>query len=198
MIVIGLTGSIGMGKSSAAIEFRRLGIPVHDADATVHRLMEPKGAAFLALREAFSDAISSEGRVDRAALGRCVYANASALKTLEGILHPLVRQEEKRFLRQCVRRGHAVAVLDIPLLFETGSDKRCDWVIAMTAPAFLQKQRVLRRPGMTEERFAAIVAKQMPDWQKRHKADFVVPTGLGYRFSQNRLKKILKVIKDHA
>ena len=197
MIVIGLTGSIGMGKSSAAHEFRRMGIPVHDADATVHRLMEPKGAAFPLLAGAFPQALR-DGKIDRSVLGRLVYADAAALKRLEEILHPLVRMEEKAFLNRCVRRGCTIVVLDIPLLFETGADKRCDRVITMTAPAFLQKQRVLRRPGMTLERFHAILAKQMPDWQKRRRSDFVVPTGLGYRFSQNRLKKILKSINSHA
>ena len=197
MIIIGLTGSIGMGKSGASREFRRLGVPLHDADATVHRLMERGGAAVPILERVFPQAVH-DGRVDRPVLGKIVFDDPAALKKLEDIVHPLVRREERKFLQWCVRRRCPAAVLDIPLLFETGADARCDIVITMTAPAFLQKQRVLRRPGMTEERFKAILAKQMPDYEKRRRSDFVVSTGNGYRFSRDCLITILESVTADA
>lgn len=197
MIVIGLTGSIGMGKSGAAREFRRLGVPVHDADATVHRLMARDGAAFPALERAFPQAVDN-GQIDRSLLAQLVFNDPEALFRLEAIVHPLVRQEERKFLHWCLRRRCPAAVLDIPLLFETGAESRCDIVITMTAPAFLQKQRVLRRRGMSEERFKAILARQMPDYEKRRRSDFVVSTGNGYRFSRDCLITILERVTVDA
>jgi dephospho-CoA kinase len=178
MVVLGLTGSIGMGKSTAAKMFRYLRVPVHDADAAVHRLMAPSGAAFGEIAKAFPEAIT-DGRIDRQILGRLVFGDPAALKRLENILHPLVRAEETAFLRQQRLAGRSLAVLDIPLLFETGGEKRCDYVAVVSAPRFIQRQRVLSRPGMTPEKFEQILAKQMPDAQKRHQADFILPTGLG-------------------
>jgi len=197
MIVLGLTGSLGMGKSTAAAMLRRLGIPVHDADAAVHRLMGAEGAAVAVVARAFPAALAG-GRIDRRRLGREVFAEPAALRRLEAILHPLVRAEERRFLAACRRRRVAVAVLDIPLLFETRGETRCDGVIVVTAPAWLQRQRVMRRPGMTAGRFGAILAKQMPDAEKRRRATWVVPTGLSRAATFRRLKRVVKVARERA
>ncbi|MDG4718606.1 MULTISPECIES: dephospho-CoA kinase [Thalassospira] len=178
MVIMGLTGSIGMGKSTAAAMFRWLGVPVHDADATNHRLMAPGGAAFDRVAELFPDVIR-DGRIDRQALGKIVFGDAKALKRLEAILHPLIRAAEIRFLRNQQMLGRKLVVLDIPLLYETGGEKRCDVVSVVSAPGFVQRQRVLAREGMTDEKFSAILSKQMPDIEKRKRADYVIPTGLG-------------------
>ncbi len=180
MRVLGLTGSIGMGKSTAAAMLRRLGLPVHDADATVHRLFGRGGAAVAPIAAAFPGVVR-DGAVDRKALGAVVFGDPAALRRLEAIVHPLVRAAEGEFLRRARRRRVRLVVLDIPLLYETGGAGRCDAVAVVTAPPFLQAQRVLRRPGMTPERLAAIRAAQMPDAEKRRRADFVIPTGLGRR-----------------
>ncbi len=180
MRVLGLTGSIGMGKSTAAAMLRRMGLPVHDADATVHRLFAKGGAAVPAIAAAFPGVVR-DGAVDRAALGAKVFHDKAALRRLEGIVHPLVRAAEGAFLRRARRQGQPLVVLDIPLLFETGGERRCDAVAVVSAPAFLQAQRVLRRPGMTPERLAQVLRTQMPDRLKRKRADVVIPTGLGRR-----------------
>jgi len=191
MIVLGLTGSMGMGKSTAAAMLRRLGVPVHDADAEVHRLLGPGGAAVKAVAREFPAALAGD-RIDRRILGRLVFDDVPALKRLEAVLHPLVRVAERRFLADCRRRHEAVAVLDIPLLFETGAELRCDGVIVVSAPVAVQRQRVLKRPGMTAARFASILARQMPDSEKRRRADWVVPTGLGKTVTLRHLQKILR------
>lgn len=178
MKILGLTGSIGMGKSTAAAMLRRLGWPVHDADAAVHRLMRPGGKAAAAIRRAFPDAVI-DGMVNRAVLGRRVFADPPALRRLEAILHPLVRAEESAFLRRQARHRRRLVVLDIPLLLESGGDKRCDAVAVVSCPVFVQARRVLARPGMSPARLAAIRAQQMPDRHKRRRADFVVFSGLG-------------------
>ncbi|HEY0523752.1 MAG TPA: dephospho-CoA kinase [Stellaceae bacterium] len=196
MIVLGLTGSIGMGKSTAAAMLRRLGVPVHDADATVHRLMAPGGRAVPAVSAAFPDVLTPTGGIDRRALGARVFGDRAALRRLESILHPMVGAAERRFLARQARRRARLVVLDIPLLFETGGDRRCDAVIVVTAPPFLQRARVMRRPGMTEGKLAAILAKQMPDAEKRRRADFVVPTGLGRDAALHRLAAIVRVMRD--
>jgi dephospho-CoA kinase len=193
MIVVGLTGSIGMGKSTAAALLRRLGVPVHDADAAVHRLLGRDGAAVKAVVAAFPGTARKAG-IDRAALGRRVFGDAASLRRLEDILHPLVRADTDRFLRRMAARRVPLVVLDIPLLFESGGARRCDAVIVVSAPAFLQRARVLARPGMSEARLAAILAKQMPDGEKRRRADFVVPTGLGRRLTLRRLAEIVRVL----
>jgi dephospho-CoA kinase len=195
MIVLGLTGSVGMGKSTAAGMLRRLGLPVHDSDAVVHRLMAPRGAAVAAVEQAFPGVRRGDGSVDRAALGRRVFADAAALKRLEAILHPLVRRSQQRFLARARARRLPLAVLDIPLLFETGGARRCDKVIVVSAPAFLQRARVLARPGVTAERLAAILAQQMPDAEKRRRADYVVPSGLGRAVTFRRLKRIVRRLR---
>jgi dephospho-CoA kinase len=195
--ILGLTGSIGMGKSTAAKMFRRLGVPVHDADAAVHRLLARGGRAVAAVDAAFPGTIAG-GAVDRRLLGQRVFGNPDALRRLEKIIHPLVREDSTRFLRRQRLRRSPVVVLDIPLLFEGGSERRCDAVLVVTAPAFLQRARVLSRPGMTAEKFAAILRQQTPDREKRRKADFVVDTGLGKRYTLRQLARIVKMLRGNA
>jgi dephospho-CoA kinase len=195
VIILGLTGSIGMGKSTAASVLRQLGVPVHDADASVHRLMNHGGAAVGYVEAAFPGT-ALNGAIDRKTLGRQVFADPAKLKRLESILHPMVRDQERIFLETARMRRHPVVVLDIPLLYETGGEKRCDAVIVVTAPKFLQDQRVLKRPGMSRERLAEIKRQQMPDAEKRKRADFVVPTGLGKRASRVALARILRKLKE--
>ncbi|WP_343712801.1 dephospho-CoA kinase [Inquilinus sp.] len=189
MRILGLTGSIGMGKSTAAAMFRRDGIAVHDADAAVHDLLRRGGAAVPAVAKAFPEAVR-DGAVDRKALGALVFGRPEALRRLEAILHPLVRRRMRRFLQQAGRRGDPLVVLDIPLLLETGGERFCDAVAVVSAPRLLQAQRVLARPGMTKEKFAAILAAQMPDREKRRRADWVVPTGLGRRPTRLALRAL--------
>ena len=191
MLVLGLTGSIGMGKSTAAEMFRRLGIPVHDADASVHSLFQAGGLAVAPISRRFPDAVV-DGAVDRERLGKIVFGDAAALRDLEAIVHPLVRRERDRFLDLQRRGRRRAAVLDIPLLFETGGEDICDYVFVVSAPAFLQRQRVLARPGMTAERLSSILKKQMPDGEKRRRADYVLHTGLGRAATVRAIKKILR------
>src|SRR5579862_8680617 len=156
VIILGLTGSIGMGKSTAAATLRRLGVPVFDADAEVHRLLAPGGTAVTRVAAAFPGVRDAAGGVDRRRLGQQVFEDPPALRRLEAILHPLVRAAEKRFVARAHSRRERLAVLDIPLLFESGSVERCDMVLVVSAPARLQRERVMRRPGMTEGRLAGI------------------------------------------
>jgi dephospho-CoA kinase len=195
--VIGLTGSIGMGKSTAAAMFRRLGVPVHDADAAVHRLLARGGSAVKPVEAAFPGVVCG-GAVDRAALGRRVFGDPVALRRLEAILHPLVRAASVRFLARTRGRRQDLAVLDVPLLFETGGEKRCDAVVVVSAPPFVQRGRVLARPGMTEARLAQILAQQMPDREKRVRADFVVETGLGKRYTLCSIAEIISILRSDA
>jgi dephospho-CoA kinase len=190
MVILGLTGSIAMGKSTIARMFRRLGVPVHDSDAEVHKLMGLNGAALRAVGDAFPGVVT-EGGVDRSALGQRVFGKPDELHKLERILHPLVAASREKFLRRQMLRGTRVVVYDIPLLFEVGADALCDAVVVVSAPAVVQRQRVLRRPGMTEDRLQSILARQMPDAEKRRRADFVVPTGLGKAVSLRRVKEIV-------
>ncbi len=194
MIIIGLTGSIGMGKTTAAGMLRRLGVAVHDADAAVHRLLGPGGAAVDAVEAAFPGVVR-RGAVDRARLAERVFGDRDALRRLEAILHPLVARERDLFLRRCARRRLRVVALDVPLLFETGGDAMCDATVLVTAPAFLQAMRVLRRPGMTNRRLAEIRARQMPEREKRRRADFVVRTGLGRGVTLRRLARIVTLLR---
>ena len=190
MVILGLTGSIGMGKSTAANMFRRLGVPVYDSDAAVHTLLGPGGAAVAEIAKVFPDAVR-DGAVDRQKLGKRVFGDPDALKQLEGIVHPRVRQVETRFLKRASARREALVVLDIPLLFETGGEDRCDATVVVSAPTFLQRQRVLARAGMTQEKLDGVLARQMPDAEKRRRADFVVPTGMGRRVTWDRLQRIV-------
>ena len=194
MVILGLTGSIGMGKTTAAGMLRLLRIPVFDADACVHRLLGPGGAAAEAVARAFPDC-TVDGVPDRQKLGQRVFNDKAALVRLEAILHPLTAKERAHFLRRQRRAGAPVVVLDIPLLFETGGERYCDAVIVVTAPPFVQRQRVLKRPGMTAQRFAAILARQVPDREKVARADFVVATGLGRGHSLKALKRIVQAVR---
>ena len=182
MFVLGLTGSIGMGKSTVAAMFARCGALVHDADAAVHRLYGPGGAAVPAVAALVPQAVVGKGRaarVDRAALGKAVLADRAKLAALEAAVHPLVGRERDRFLRWAQRRGARLVVMDVPLLFETGGEKRVDATCVVSAPAFIQARRVLARPGMTPEKLAHIRSRQMADAEKRRRADFIIPTGIG-------------------
>ena len=190
MLIIGLTGSIGMGKTTASRDFRRLGVPVHDADAAVHELMDRGGAAVAAVAAAFPG-VEAEGAIDRARLGAAVFGAPAELKRLEAILHPMVGRHKREFLKRASRQRSSLVVLDVPLLFETGGDAACDAVVTVSAPDFVQATRVLARPGMTRERLDQILAKQTPDAEKRRRSDFVVPTGLGRLESLRTIRKIL-------
>jgi dephospho-CoA kinase len=191
MFIIGLTGSIGMGKSTTAAMFAEEGVPVHDADAAVHRLYAGEAVAPI---ETMFPGTARGGKIDRDALGRHVLNDAAAMARLEEIVHPLVRRAEERFLADAERGAAAVAVLDIPLLFETSGDKRSDAVVVVSAPAEVQRARAFERPGMTDSKFAAILAKQMPDAEKRRRADFVVDTSRGFDAARAQVRDILKAV----
>lgn len=202
MIVIGLTGSIGMGKSTVAAMLEELGVPVHDSDKTVHELMMPGEAGYNAIVAAFPyfeyPKLYKDKVIDRAALGALVFSDDEKREILESILHPLVRESQQKFIRDQKRIGREMAALDIPLLFETGAEARIDFTIVASAPFHVQKERVLARPGMTEEKFESILSRQIPDAEKCARADFVVHTGLGRAQSMKELKLILNEIKKRA
>jgi len=191
MIVLGLTGSIGMGKSTTARFFAELGVPVLDSDAVVHALYE--GEAVAAIDQAFPGA-SIDGRIDRAELSRRVLGNPSALRQLEAIVHPLVRQAQRRFLAEAERAGARVAVLDIPLLFETGADYNVDAVVVVTAPARIQRARVMERTAMTAAKLDALLQRQVPDAEKRRSADFIVDTSRGFDSARAQVRAILDAV----
>jgi dephospho-CoA kinase len=196
MIVIGLTGSIGMGKSTAANMLGDMGVPVHDSDAAVHELLAPGGAGVEPVRAAFPATYDkATGGIDRKALGKAVFGDAASLRVLESILHPLVQQSQQSFIRAQQRAGIKIVALDIPLLFETGAEQRCDYTVVVSAPYEIQRQRVLARPGMTEEMFQQRLAQQMSDADKRARADFVVKTGIGLAHTRQELAQVLRVIK---
>ena len=197
VIILGLTGSIGMGKTTAANAFHRFGIPVFDADHEVHRLLAKGGAAVVEVEVEFSNAVV-DGAMDRSMLGQRVFGDADALKRLEAILHPKVRSSRARFLQSARARGESLVVLDIPLLFETGGEAQCDFICVVSAPTFVQANRVLGRPGMTAGKFAAVLARQMPDAEKRRRADFIIPTGNGKRHSLQRIKCIVTMLRKCA
>jgi dephospho-CoA kinase len=188
MIVLGLTGSIGMGKSTTAKLFAEAGVPVYDADAAVHRLYE--GEAVAAIEAAFPGT-TVDGKVDRNKLSAHVVHDTAAIKRLEGIVHPMLSASRERFLRDAEQSGAPVAVVDVPLLFETGGDKRVDAVVVVTTTPEIQRQRVLARDNMSVERFDAILARQLPDVEKRQRADFVVDTSHGLDPVRARIRDIL-------
>jgi dephospho-CoA kinase len=188
MFVLGLTGSLGMGKSTTAKFFAEEGVPLHDADAEVHRLYERDATPLI---EAAFPGTTVGGKVDRDKLAQRVLGDPVAIRKLEGIVHPLVRRAEEHFLAQAARKGASIVVLDIPLLFETGADRRCDAVVVVSAPADVQRARVFGRPGMTEEKFDAILVKQMPDAEKRARADFLVDTSTGFGAARAQVREIL-------
>jgi dephospho-CoA kinase len=191
MRVIGLTGSIGMGKSTAARMIKRCGIRVHDADAAVHRLLSRGGAAVAAVERAFPESVR-DGVVDRTMLGAIVFNDKTARRQLEEIVHPLVRRASAAFLRAAARRRDRVVVLDIPLLYESGTARGFDAVIVVSAPAWLQHARVMRRAGMTEAKLAGILASQMPDSEKRRHADAVVTSAQGMATTRRELRRALR------
>jgi dephospho-CoA kinase len=194
MIILGLTGSIGMGKTSAANQLRSLGIPVHDADNAVHRLLKKGGTAVPLVEKAFPGVVFG-GVVERTRLGARVFGDPQALKVLENILHPLVRAEERKFLQRANRQGKKIVALDIPLLFETHGDKRVDAVAVVTCPAFLQEQRVMARHGMTHGKLEVIRDRQMSDSEKRRRADFIIPTGSGRRRTLRMLQAAVAALR---
>ena len=194
MVILGLTGSIAMGKSTAAGMFSRLGMPVYDADQAVHRLLARGGAAVDPV-EALFPGVTRDGAVDREALAHRVFGDEEGLRRLEAILHPLVGQRKTHFLRGAARHRSPMVILDVPLLFETGGQVVCDAVAVVTAPAFVQEQRLLQRPGMNRERIAAILGRQMSDVQKRRLADFIIPTGLGRAVTMCQIKSIVERVR---
>jgi len=187
MTVVGLTGSIAMGKSETARMFQRLGYPVFDADAVVHQLYSRGGGAVEPVSKAFPAAVDA-GAIDRQRLAAEVVGNQQAMKRLEAIVHPLVRKRQAAFLRKARRAGHRLVVVDIPLLFETGRKQEVDRVVVVSAPEPVQRARALERPGMTDEKFEAIVNRQLSDTDKCRQADFVIDTsrGLDLAFEQVR------------
>lgn len=193
MIVLGLTGGIGMGKSTAAAAFRRAHIPVFDADAAVHRMQGRGGKAVRAIAEAFPGTVR-DGEVDRVALRQVVLGKPDALTRLEGILHPMVRQEEQAFVARARRHGSRAVVLDIPLLLETGGDKRVDRIIVVSAPRGVQIQRIRARRRMSDADVKAVIARQMPDAAKRKRADVVIKTGLSRNASLKALSRLIREV----
>jgi dephospho-CoA kinase len=195
MIVLGLTGSIGMGKSTTAEMFADLGVPVHDADLTVHRLYSGRAAPLVG--NAFPGTVV-EGTVDRRKLAETVLGNPAAIKRLEGIVHPLVREEEERFLDENRVAGTPFVVLDIPLLFETGAQNRVDRVVVVSAGADVQRERVMQRAGMTREKFEAILKRQVPDEEKRRRADYIVDTSKGKPHARKQVAEIVKELRKET
>jgi dephospho-CoA kinase len=195
MIVIGLTGSIGMGKTETARMFAAEGVPVSESDAIVHRLYDQGGAAVMRVAAAFPAAIV-DGRVDRGRLAGLLAAHPDDFARLEGIVHPLVRAEQEKFLDETRRRKARLAVLDIPLLFERGRDRDVDRIVVVSAPADTQRRRVLARPGMTEEKFAAILARQLPDAEKRARADFIVDSDRGLDYARAQVRRIIDALSS--
>jgi dephospho-CoA kinase len=194
MVIVGLTGSIGMGKSTAAKMLRQMGVPVYDADAAVHELQRPGGIALPPIEAAFPGVVKN-GVLDRQALGARVFGNKEALRKLEAIVHPLVARKQRAFLKRASQHGKPLVVLDIPLLFEGRGERRVDATLVVTAPAFLQRRRVLARPGMTAEKFAGILRQQVPDRVKRRKATFVIPTGMGMAPTRAALERAVDRLK---
>jgi dephospho-CoA kinase len=184
-----------MGKSTAAATVRRLRIPLFDADRVVHELLAPGGAAVEPVAHVFCGVRAANGGINRALLGQRVFSDPKALSQLERIVHPLVEERERVFLASARGRRVPIVVLDIPLLFESGSERRCHYVLVVSAPRLVQCQRVLRRPGMTQGRLAAVLSNQMPDRQKCRRADFVVPTGLNRGLSLRRLSAIVRWLR---
>lgn len=197
MLIVGLTGSVGMGKSETAKMFARHGVPVFDADAIVHKLQATAGRAIAPIRAAFPDVIKG-GALDRAALGAIIFSDTEAKKQLEAIMHPMVAEERIRFFDSAEKSGVPFVVLDIPLLFETGGDKACHKLVVASAPAHIQRERVLARPGMSAEKFEQILAKQTPDADKRAKADYIIETSKGLASAEAQVAGIIEDLTNHA
>ena len=195
MIVLGLTGSIGMGKSTTARMFVEQGVPVHDSDEAVHRLYAGVAAPLV---EAAFPGTTKDGVVDRPLLAARILGDADAISRVEAIVHPLVRADADTFLARARASGAPIAVLDIPHLFETSGTGRVDKVVVVTAPAEVQRERVLARPGMTEEKFRAILARQVPDAEKRRQADFIVDSSQGMEAARDQVRAIIDALVDRA
>ncbi len=195
MMIVGLTGSIGMGKSVTAKMFAKLGVPVFDADATVHALQAKNGPAIPAIEVAFPGVIK-DGALDRDALGKIIFADPEAKKRLEAIIHPMVGEARQAFFAQAEKDGDSFVVLDVPLLFETRGNKACDKVVVVSAPADVQRDRVLARPGMSEEKFENILSRQTPDADKRAGADYIIDTDKGFDHARAEVARIVKELKD--
>ncbi len=197
MLVLGLTGSLGMGKSTATAMFARAGIPVFDADHTVHRLYARGGGAVAAVEAAFPGMIV-DGVIDRVRLGRRVVSDAAAFTRLEAIVHPLVRDAAEAFRADAAAKGYHIALLDMPLLFEIGLDSRTDAVVVVSTTYERQRERVLKRPGMTAERFTALLARQMPDAEKRARAHFIIDTGGTHADAERQVGELLRAVAGMA
>ncbi len=195
MIVLGVTGSIAMGKSTVSTMLSRMNNPIHDADKTVHSLMSANGKAYYEIAKKFPRVVEFNS-VNRIKLGREVFGDSEKLKQLENILHPLVREARDAFIRQESRYKSRLVILDVPLLYETGSDKHCDKVLVVSAPYFIQRQRVLARQDMTQTKFHDILRRQLPDHEKRRRADFIVPTGLGKAYTYRSLKRLMRNLRE--
>ena len=198
MIKLALTGSIGMGKSATAAMFAARGVPVYDADAAVHAVYAPGGEAVAPLEQAFPGVKGPDGGVDRTRLRQRVIDDPDAMKRLEAIVHPIVGARQLAFLEKAHADGHMIVVLDIPLLFETGGDKRADAIVVVSAPPDVQKARVMARGQMTEAEFEAILARQVPDSVKRGRADFVIDTSQGFAHAEQRVDEILAELRARA
>ncbi|MBI1683463.1 dephospho-CoA kinase [Caulobacter hibisci] len=197
MIILGLTGSIGMGKSTTAKMFEAQGAPVYDSDAAVHALYTAGGAAVAPVEAAFPGVVV-DGAIDRARLSAQVVGDPQALEKLEAIVHPLVGAHRIGFFEKAANEGHQIVVLDVPLLYETGGQKHVHKVVVVSAPAEVQRQRVLARPGMTAEKLDAILARQLPDAEKRARADFVIDTGQGLAAAEDQVRDILTLLRTSA
>jgi dephospho-CoA kinase len=193
--VLCLTGSLGMGKSTAARFFAEAGVPVHDSDAVVHALYE--GEAVALIERAFPGS-TADGKVDRSKLAALVLNDKAALVRLEAIVHPLVTTSREKFLAEAQARGASVVVLDVPLLFETAAERRCDAVVVVSAPPEVQRRRAFERPGMSEDKFAALLAKQLPDAEKRRRADFVVDSSKDFDHARAQIREILRSVAKMA
>jgi dephospho-CoA kinase len=198
LIVLGLTGSIGMGKSTTARLFAEAGAAVHDADAAVHALYAPGGAAVAPVSAAFAGVLGADGGIDRRKLGAAVAGDPAGLARLEAIVHPLVAADRAIFLEKARAAGTRLAVLDLPLLFETGAEAAVDAVAVVSAPLAVQRARVLARPGMTEAKFEALLARQWPDSEKRARADFVIDTGAGIEAARDQVRDIVASLTSSA
>ena len=194
IIIIGLTGSIGMGKSETSKMFERAHIPVFDSDAAVHSLMVKNGLATGRIEKSFPGVLK-EGAIDRRLLGEKVFGDQAALKKLEAILHPMVSEMRQKFFEKCHTENHDIVVMDVPLLFETGGETQCDYTVVVSAPEAVQRQRVLARPGMTLQKFEKILARQLPDSEKRQRADFIVQSDKGIRYAEVQVKNIIEKIR---
>ncbi len=194
-VIIGLTGSIGMGKSETAKMFERAGIPVFDSDAAVHQLMARNGPAVDRVEKSFPG-VSGPNGIDRKILGKRVFGDTAALKKLEAILHPMVSEMRQKFFDQARADGLDMVVMDVPLLFETGGAEQCDYSVVVSAPAEIQRQRVLSRPGMTPRKFEDALARQMADSEKKLRADFVVQSDRGIEYAECQVKQIIEKLRE--